>query len=310
MAKGRSISKVSKELEKLVAGMKDKATEYAKADGVKKQKLMATLKDLTKDKKRLEQELESAVNELDKDAQLQIDELRKVLRSIIREEIKKKTLNEIEFEKPATTSGSSKGNLDNIDLDELPELSSDDENAIEDLLDKALKGTEKIVKQQSESINEISGWTIAGLIAALPKIVEMMGKLIMGVPRILSILTANGEMYGTMADAELVAIKIGQLIVKGGKKLHHNYIAIIAKLLKADPVMRDLPEAEREKVAEKIWLVIVCLLMFKAGSDAALEALHGAFDTASIEGTLAAIKQGEVKGYLKANIDKILGTQV
>ena len=56
MAKGRSISKVSKELEKLVAGMKDKATEYAKADGVKKQKLMATLKDLTKDKKRLEQE--------------------------------------------------------------------------------------------------------------------------------------------------------------------------------------------------------------------------------------------------------------
>jgi hypothetical protein len=311
MAKGRSISKVSKELEKLVADMKDKATEYAKADGVKKQKLMATLKDLTKDKKRLEQELESAVNELDKDAQLQIDELRKVLRSIILKEIKKKTLNEIEFNtEPDAKSASSKSNLDNVEFDELPELTSDDENALEDLLDKALKGTEKIVKQQSESINEIGGWTIAGIIAALPKIVEMMGKLIMGLPRILSILTANGEMYGAMADAELVAIKIGQMIVKGGKSLHHKYIAFIAKLLKADPVMRDLPDAEREKVAEKIWLVIVCLLMFKAGTDATLEALHGAFDTASIEGTLTAIKQGEVKEYLKANIGKILGTQV
>jgi hypothetical protein len=137
----------------------------------------------------------------------------------------------------------------------------------------------------------------------------MIGKLIMGVPRILSILTANGEMYGALADAELVAIKIGQMIVKGGKSLHHKYIAFIATLLKVDPILRDDPK-RREKVAEKIWLGIVCILMFKAGSDAALEALNGAFDTASIEGTLAAIKQGELKEYLKANIDKILGTQV
>ena len=308
MAKGRSISKISKELETLVDKMKKKAKEFAEADSAKKQKITAELKKMTFDKKMLEKELESAVAELDKNAQLQVDEVRKLIRNVIKEELKKK-ITEIEFEKPAAKSGSSKSNLDNIDLDEMPELSSDDENAIEDLLDKALQATEKIVKQQSESINEIGGWTLAGIIAALPKIVEMMGKLIMGVPRILSILTANGEMYGAMADAELVAIKIGQLIVKGGKKLHHNYIAIIAKLLKADPVMRDLPEAEREKVAEKVWLVIVCLLMFKASTDATLEALHGAFDTASIEGTLTAIKQGEVKEYLKANIDKILGMQ-
>jgi len=308
MAKGRSISKISKELETLVDKMKKKAKEFAEADGAKKQKITTELKKMTFDKKMLEKELESAVAELDKNAQLQVDEVRKLIRNVIKEELKKK-IAEIEFEKPAAKSGSSKSNLDNIDLDELPELSSDDENAIEDLLDKALQATEKIVKQQSESINEIGGWTIAGIIAALPKIVEMIGKLIMGLPRMLSILTANGEMYGAMADAELVAIKIGQLIIKGGKKLHHGYIAFIAKLLKADPVMRSLPEAEREKVAEKVWLVIVCLLMFKAGTDATLEALHGAFDHASIEGTLTAIKQGEVKEYLKANIDKILGMQ-
>jgi hypothetical protein len=311
MAKGRSISKISKELETLVEKMKKMAKEYAEADGVKKQKLMASLKDLTKDKKRLEKELESSVNELDKDAQLQIDEMRKLIRAIIIEEIKKKSLNEIEFETDSAKNDStSKSNLDNVDFDELPELTSDDENAIEDLLDKALKGTEKIVKQQSESINEIGGWTIAGIIAALPKIIEMIGKLIMGLPRILSILTANGEMYGAMADAELIAIKIGQLVKEGGKSLHHKYIAFIATLLKADPVFRNAPEADRKKVAENIWLVIVCVLMVKAGTDAAFEALHGAFDAASIEGALTAIKQGEVKEYLKAHIAKILGTQV
>jgi hypothetical protein len=90
MAKGRSISKISKELETLVEKMKKMAKEYAEADGVKKQKLMASLKDLTKDKKLLEKELESSVNELDKDAQLQIDEIRVILRKMIREELLRK----------------------------------------------------------------------------------------------------------------------------------------------------------------------------------------------------------------------------
>jgi serine/threonine protein kinase len=126
----------------------------------------------------------------------------------------------------------------------------------------------------------------------------------------------NSGSFGTVykgkhiRTGELVAIKIGQMVKESGKSLHHKYIAFIATLLKADPVFRNASEAEREKVAEKIWLVIVCLLMVKAGSDAALEALHGAFDTAAIESTLAAIKQSEVKEYLAANIGKILGTQV
>ena len=86
MAKGRSISKISKELESLVDKMKKMAKDYAEADGVKKQKLTIELKKLTSDKKMLEKELESAVNELDKDAKLQIDEIRKIIRDIIREE--------------------------------------------------------------------------------------------------------------------------------------------------------------------------------------------------------------------------------
>ena len=87
MTKGRPISKISKELETLVEKMKKMAKEYAEADGVKKQKITAELKNLTSEKKMLEKELESSVAELDKDAQLQIDEIRKMIRDIIREEI-------------------------------------------------------------------------------------------------------------------------------------------------------------------------------------------------------------------------------
>ncbi len=87
MAKGRSVSKISKELETVVEKMKKMAKEFAEADGVKKQKITTELKSLTADKKMLEKELESAVAELDKDAQLQIDEVRKLIRNIIREEI-------------------------------------------------------------------------------------------------------------------------------------------------------------------------------------------------------------------------------
>ena len=87
MAKGRSVSKISKELETVVEKMKKMAKEFAEADGAKKQKIKAELKSLTSDKKMLEKELESAVAELDKNAQLQVDEVRKLIRNIIREEI-------------------------------------------------------------------------------------------------------------------------------------------------------------------------------------------------------------------------------
>lgn len=89
MAKGRSVSKISKELETVVDKMKKKAKEFAEADGVKKQKITAELKELTAEKKMLEKELESSVAELDKDAQLQIDEIRKILKPLVREELKR-----------------------------------------------------------------------------------------------------------------------------------------------------------------------------------------------------------------------------
>ena len=61
--------------------MKKMASQYAKADGSKKQQLVSKLKQMTKKKKQLQSEMESAVNAADKDVELQIDEMTKLIRS-------------------------------------------------------------------------------------------------------------------------------------------------------------------------------------------------------------------------------------
>ena len=63
--------------------MKKMAGEYAKADGAKKQQMISKLKQMTKKKKQLQSEMESAVNAADKDVELQIDEMRKLIRSTV-----------------------------------------------------------------------------------------------------------------------------------------------------------------------------------------------------------------------------------
>lgn len=83
MANNRSLNKIGKEFDKLVIDMKKMANEYAKADGSKKQQLVSKLKQMTKKKKQLQSEMESAVNAADKDVELQIDEMRKLIRSTV-----------------------------------------------------------------------------------------------------------------------------------------------------------------------------------------------------------------------------------
>ncbi len=80
MAKNRSLNKIGKEFDKLVADMKKMAGEYAKSDGSKKQQLVSKLKQMTKKKKELQKEMESAVNAADKDVELQIDEMTNLIR--------------------------------------------------------------------------------------------------------------------------------------------------------------------------------------------------------------------------------------
>ena len=74
MAKNRSLNKIGKEFDDLVADMKKTATEWAKASGAKKQTLLMKMKQMTKEKKELQAEMERAVMDVDKDATLQVDE--------------------------------------------------------------------------------------------------------------------------------------------------------------------------------------------------------------------------------------------
>ena len=83
MAKNRSLNKIGKEFDKIIVDMKKMATEYAKADSNKKQQLVIKLKQMTKKKKQLQSEMESAVNSADKDVELQIDEMTYLLRNQI-----------------------------------------------------------------------------------------------------------------------------------------------------------------------------------------------------------------------------------
>jgi hypothetical protein len=88
MAKNRSLNKIGKEFDSLVTDMKKMASEYAKADGSKKQQMVSKLKQMTKKKKQLQSEMESAVNAADKDVELQIDEMAQLIRKEVTKLIK------------------------------------------------------------------------------------------------------------------------------------------------------------------------------------------------------------------------------
>ncbi len=86
MAKNRSLNKIGKEFDELIADMKKTAAEWAKASGSKKDSLLRKLKQMTKEKKELQAEMERVVMDIDKDVTLQVDEryLRVVLTSSIK----------------------------------------------------------------------------------------------------------------------------------------------------------------------------------------------------------------------------------
>lgn len=88
MAKNRSLNKIGKEFDKLVADMKKAAGEYAKADGSKKQQMISKLKQMTKKKALLQKEMESAVSAADKDVELQVDEMASLIKSEVTKLIK------------------------------------------------------------------------------------------------------------------------------------------------------------------------------------------------------------------------------
>lgn len=90
MATPRKVTKAAEKLEKHSAEMQDVAKKWAAASGKDKQKLLDQLRKMTSEKRDLESQLQRAIADLDKDTELQIDEVRRLIRNVIREEIKKR----------------------------------------------------------------------------------------------------------------------------------------------------------------------------------------------------------------------------
>ena len=88
MATPRKVTKAAEALEKHTADMQKVAKEWQAAAGKDKQKLLDKLKKMTSEKRDLESQLQRAIADLDKDTELQIDEMRRLIRNVIREEIK------------------------------------------------------------------------------------------------------------------------------------------------------------------------------------------------------------------------------
>ena len=85
MAKKNELEKLGKGFDKIVADMIKLGGQYATADGNKKSQILKKLKKLTNDKKDIMHDMELAAAEADKDIQLQMDEVRQLIKNMIKE---------------------------------------------------------------------------------------------------------------------------------------------------------------------------------------------------------------------------------
>lgn len=142
----------------------------------------------------------------------------------------------------------------------------------------------------------ISATLIAGLLAALPKLIKILGFLVKGIGGFIS----NKLKLKKAGDAMQ---KFAEKIMHAGEELHHGYIMGIEKTLEL--IVRDfksLASNVKTKIAELVYLVIILGLGLSAGVGAAEALQHAHWVHASIEGALTAIKAGEIGTFLSTSI--------
>ncbi len=247
----RSIAKISKELEKLIDDMKKAAKEYGTASGKEREEMVKKLKEMTKKKKDLEHELERGVMDLDQDVDLQIDEVRKMIRNVIREELKKKTtLNEIEFE-----TQPKKSDVSNED-------ESDDVPA--ELHKYADKFAAEVEKELSEgTLNESVTAGIIGVILASPVILKMIGWLLNKVAKYTKYTSeerAEIDAYNKQVAAMIKQgntdfepmdefSEMGKRSKEVAEKIHHVFVTPFKGILKAvRSIAKRIPTDKSQKV--------------------------------------------------------------
>lgn len=171
-----------------------------------------------------------------------------------------------------------------------------DEKEVEKLK-KEFPAIAKIEDEVKEGkLNEfvITANLVAGIVAALPKLIQLFGYLVKGIGNLISIVSKKGE-------AKLKAF--AEKILHAGHELHHKYILGIQKGMQMlIPDFDTLPNDSQLKIAELAYLVIVMTLGLDAGLNATDALQHADWVHGSVEGLLAAIKGGEVGAWFSSEI--------
>ena len=166
-----------------------------------------------------------------------------------------------------------------------------------DKLKKEFPAIAKIEDEVKEgNLNEfvISANLIAGILAALPKLIQLFGYLVQGIGSLISIVSKKGE-------EKLKAF--AKKIIHAGHELHHKYILGIQKGMQMlIPDFDTIPNDAQLKIAELAYLVVVMMLGMDAGLNATNALQHADWVHGSVEGLLAAIKGGEVGAWLGSQI--------
>jgi len=172
-----------------------------------------------------------------------------------------------------------------------------DPEELEDIK-KDIPELEKLNSKVKEGdLNEfvISGALVAGLVAAIPKLVELFGYLVKGIGAVIGKL---GFKKG--ADATK---KFAEKIIHGGHSLHKSYLGAIQNGLKLlVPGFKDLDAARQKKIAEILYVVILLTLGINAGIEATAALQHAEWLHVAVEGAMAAIKSGEIGQWIAAQI--------
>lgn len=185
------------------------------------------------------------------------------------------------------------------------EKKTDDENAVK----AALKKTPELEKVANESlrrrnkalmegnikeqqINEIGVLFAVSLAVAIPRIVELIGKLV-------KVITIAMGGKGSVGDK----------LQKAGHKWHDVIIKMLMKGLTLIPGFKELPPDKQEKIAKVVHMLIVGSLAVASGAGAVDAVVQGKTTLAGIEGALTAVKAGElgITKFISSAISKILG---
>jgi len=155
---------------------------------------------------------------------------------------------------------------------------------IEKGLKMAFAGIERDIENNKEKLTESAGLAIAGTALAIPELMKIIA----------SVAKATSKFFGGSG-------KTADKVAAVADKLHHFLVGLIEKALKVLG-MKDTDVIH--KTANIIFHVIVASLMIASGYAAVKAFKASNISAATLEGSLAAVKNGEVQRFIEKELAK------